>query len=83
MDTTEFDQSRRFGPVHFRRYEWNQTYITREYVDLLLTYSGHRAMPADCRQSLLTCITDLIENSYDGQITKRYLTQLATARRVR
>jgi SAM-dependent methyltransferase len=82
-DTTEFDESRRFGPVEFRRYEWDQTYSTREYIDLLLTYSGHRAMPATRRHSLLACIADLIDNSYGGQITKRYMTQLAIARRVR
>jgi SAM-dependent methyltransferase len=80
-DTTEFDQSKRFGPVQFRRYEWDQTYASDEYIDLLLTYSGHRALPPTAQDSLLTCIATLINHDHDGQITKRYLTQLATARR--
>jgi SAM-dependent methyltransferase len=80
MDSTEFDQSALFGSVQFRRYEWERTYTTNEYQDLLLTYSGHRVMPESCRDKLLACIGELIDNSFDGQITKRYLTQLATAR---
>jgi SAM-dependent methyltransferase len=82
VDPAEFDRSRRFGPVQFHRYEWDQTYSTREYIDLLLTYSGHRAMPETRRRSLLNYIAELIDNNYGGQITKRYLTQLAIARRV-
>lgn len=80
-DSTEIDQSRRFGPVQFHRYEWEQTYSTREYLDLLLTYSNHRAMPPDRQTGLLNCIANLIDTRYGGQITKRYMTQLATARR--
>jgi SAM-dependent methyltransferase len=82
-DATEFDESRRFGPVRFCRYEWDKSYSTDEYEDLLLTYSGHRAMPSNLRNGLLTCITDLIDTGYGGRITKRYMTQLAIARRVR
>lgn len=80
-DPTEFEESGRFGPVSFRRYEWERTYTTREYQDLLLTYSGHRALPDFRRRDLLACIGDLIERRYDGRVTKRYLNQLATARR--
>jgi SAM-dependent methyltransferase len=59
---------------------WEQSYSSREYVDVLLTYSGHRALPAARRNCLLTCVADLIDNGYGGRITKRYLTQLAIAR---
>lgn len=83
IDATEFDDSRRFGPVGFRRYEWEQAYDTQEYIDLLLTYSGHRALPPARRDGLLGCIADLIDTRFGGRITKRYMTQLATARRIR
>lgn len=80
-DSTEFDQSGRFGPAQFRRYEWDHTYTAGEYLDLLSTYSRHRVMPADARQGLFTCIQCLIDNEYGGTITKAYLTQLAITHR--
>jgi SAM-dependent methyltransferase len=81
-DSTEFDESDRFGTVGFRRYEWEETYTADEYVDLLLTYSGHRTLEPAAQDGLLTCIANLINDDHAGRITKRYLTQLATARRM-
>jgi SAM-dependent methyltransferase len=49
--------------------------------DLLLTYSNHRALPPAARNGLLTCIANLIDKTYNGRITKRYLTQVAIAHR--
>jgi SAM-dependent methyltransferase len=79
-DSAEIDQSGLFERAVFHRYEWNETYSTAEYRDLLLTYSGHRALESDRREHLLDCITDLIESRYGGSITKRYLTELRLAR---
>jgi SAM-dependent methyltransferase len=78
-DSTEFDGSRRFGPVTFRRYAWEQEYRTRAYMDLLLTYSGHRAMPPPAREGLLACLADLIDRDHGGRISKAYLTRLTLA----
>lgn len=78
----EFDESSSFGPVLYRRYEWELTYTAPEYLDLLSTYSGHRAMSAASRAGLFADITDLI-SFYGGQITRRFMTQLAVADRVR
>ncbi|WP_220501901.1 class I SAM-dependent methyltransferase [Microbispora sp. H10670] len=78
-DSGEIDDSGRFGPVRFHRYEWDHAYTTREYLDLLNTYSGHRALPAEARAGLLGCIAALIDGRYGGRIVKRYLTQLALA----
>ena len=80
-DASEFEESKRFGPVQFRRYEWEQTYTTAEYLDLLLTYSNHRALPQEARGNLLAAIGNLIDHDYSGRVTKRYLTQLAIAYR--
>jgi SAM-dependent methyltransferase len=76
---TTFDESDRFGPPRFRRWEWELDYSTTEYIDLLLTYSGHRALPPERRAGLLDAISRLIDEEHGGRITKRYLTELGTA----
>jgi ubiquinone/menaquinone biosynthesis C-methylase UbiE len=75
----EFDADGRFGRMAFRRYERELTYSASEYRDLLLTYSGHRAMEADAQRSLLSCIVRLVDERYGGQVTKRYMNELAVA----
>ncbi|MEV7283440.1 class I SAM-dependent methyltransferase [Streptomyces sp. NPDC093252] len=73
----------RFGPVAVRRYEPEITYTTERYVELLRTYSGHRALPEDARRGLLECVARLIDGRYGGRVTKRYLVELAVSRTVR
>jgi hypothetical protein len=80
-DTAELDNSGLFEPAVVHRYLWNQTYTTQEYRDLLLTYSGHRALNATSRLHLLDCITGLIQTRFGGRITKQYMNQLCLARR--
>lgn len=82
FDHHELDASRRFGRVVFRRYEHEQTYSTTEYLDLLLSYSGHRAMEPAAQRSLLACIAQLIDERHGGRITKRYMNELAVAPRL-
>jgi SAM-dependent methyltransferase len=74
------DRSGRFQLATFRRYEWEHTYATEDYLDLLLTYSGHLALPGEARTGLLACIAALIDDRYGGRVSKRYLTQLWVAR---
>jgi len=81
QEAGEFDDSGEFGSVDFRCLEWDATYSTSGYLNLLATYSNHRALPAPARTGLFRCIGALIEQRYNGHITKRYLTQLATAQR--
>ena len=81
-DTGELDRSGHFTDVTVRRHARDIAYTVDEYIDVLLTYSGHRALDAPSRQGLLSCIRDLIETRYDGRITKRYLHELITATRV-
>jgi SAM-dependent methyltransferase len=76
----ELDDSPLLGPVTLRRYEWDATYTAAAYIELLLTYSGHLALPAAARDGLLGCLTDLIEGR-GGRVTKGYLTELRIARR--
>jgi SAM-dependent methyltransferase len=77
-DSAEIDASGRFGPVVFHRYEWEQTYTTAEYLDLLSSYSGHRALTSQRRDGLYGCVSALI-NAAGGSITKGYLTELSAA----
>jgi SAM-dependent methyltransferase len=71
-----------FAPPEFRRYEWELPYTTEGYLELLLTYSGHRALPAAARTGLFSCLADLIDSRYGGRIVKRYLTELRVAQRL-
>jgi SAM-dependent methyltransferase len=77
----EIDRSAWFEPAVVRRYAWDQHYTTRTYLDVLLTYSGHLALPPESRAGLLACIARLIDSRYGGRIAKRYLNQLHVARR--
>jgi trans-aconitate methyltransferase len=62
------------------RYEWEQTYSTAAYLDLLRTYSSTLDLdPADAA-ALLDCIGSTIDRNYGGHITKRYLTRLLLSR---
>jgi SAM-dependent methyltransferase len=79
-DDAELLVSGRFGPASFHRYEWDQSYSTQEYLALLMTYSGHRALPTPAREGLLACIGNLIDHGHGGRIVKRYLTELRLAR---
>jgi SAM-dependent methyltransferase len=79
----ELDRSQRFGPAEFRRYEWELDYTTSSYLDLLTTYSGHRALGPQARSGLLDCIARLIDTAHGGRITKRYLTELRIAQALR
>jgi SAM-dependent methyltransferase len=82
IDAGELDASGRFGPAAFRRYAWDLAYSNRQYLDVLLTYSGHLALPQASRDGLLACIASLIDSRYGGAIVKRYLTELRTAERI-
>ncbi|MFB7341664.1 class I SAM-dependent methyltransferase [Streptomyces hydrogenans] len=77
----EIVRSGAFGPTVFRRYERDLTYTTTEYLRLLQTYSGHRALAEAARNGLLECIGGLVDGRYGGRVTKRYLIELAVSHR--
>jgi SAM-dependent methyltransferase len=82
MDAGEIVRSGRFEPPQFRRHAVDLRYTTASYIDVLLTYSGHRALEPAARCGLLDCISGLIDDRYGGQIVKRYLSELRVARRL-
>jgi hypothetical protein len=71
----------RFEAPVFRWYRWEQEFATEQYLDLLLTYSGHRAMEPGAQRALLHCIANLIDTRYGGHIVKTYLNELRVATR--
>ncbi|SCF67850.1 Methyltransferase domain-containing protein [Streptomyces sp. Cmuel-A718b] len=77
----EVARSGRFGRTVFRRYERDLTYTTAEYLDVLRTYSGHRALPEAARSGLLACVAGLIDGRHGGRVTKRYLIELGVSHR--
>jgi SAM-dependent methyltransferase len=82
MDGEELVRSGQFELPRFRRHLTDVPYTTSAYLDVLLTYSGHRALDPAARRGLLGCIADLIDQRYGGRIVKRYLSELRTARRL-
>jgi hypothetical protein len=72
----ELRRSARFESVECRRYVWEREYSTEQYLELLSSYSGHRALTKSRRDGLYGCIGALIDTA-GGSITKRYLNQLS------
>jgi hypothetical protein len=48
----ELERSSWFDPAVFRRWEWELSYPTAAYLEVLDTYSGHRALAPAARQGL-------------------------------
>jgi len=70
-----------FEYVAWRTYLWDQPYTADEYIALLNTYSGHRALDDERREELYRRIRRRIESRSDGRVTKTYLTMLNVARK--
>ena len=70
-----------FEPPIIRRFDWEVTYTTQTYLDVIATYSGHIALGAEDYAGLFACIGELIETRYGGTITKGYMALLQLARR--
>jgi SAM-dependent methyltransferase len=71
-----------FAPPEVRRYLHEITYTATTYIDVLETYSGHRAMTHAQRERLYTAIRERVRARADGLIRKHYLNILHVARRV-
>ncbi|WP_410788237.1 class I SAM-dependent methyltransferase [Kribbella sp. C-35] len=75
-DPAGLGETELFGSVEFRSYAWDAAYSTAAYLELLSSYSGHRALTTDRRDGLYGCIGALIDAA-GGSVTKRYLNQLS------
>ena len=77
----EISSSRRFRNIAARRYLWDVVYSAEDYVGVLNTYSGHRALGNDTRERLLARIRRRIEARPGGEVRKTYLAMLNVAER--
>ena len=75
------DLAPRFAAPTFHRWEEEITYTTAVYLDVLQTYSGHIDLAPPALAGLLDCLGALIDRSYGGRLTKRYLYELRLAQR--
>ena len=70
-----------FPDVEVRRYVWDVPYSADEYVAVLETYSGHRALAVERRERLYELIRARIAGRPGGQVTKTYAAILHVAKR--
>lgn len=77
----EFEGTALLGDPIVRYYRWAAEYNTREYIDLLGTYSDHIRLPEEERRDLFTGVADLIDREYDGRVLKHYETVLRLQRK--
>ncbi len=70
-----------FESVQVRRYLWEQTYTTDEYVALLNTYSDHRAREPGKRERLYHAIRQGIAARPGSAVRKHYPFVLHVAQR--
>jgi hypothetical protein len=81
FENWELEESGLFEIVGAARYPFEVEYTAAEYLAVLHTYSGHRALAADLRAKLMGCIDSLIQRQ-GGRVRKAYATELTVARKV-
>ena len=78
----EIEASDFFRNIGVRRYLWDVTYTADEYVAVLSTYSGHRALDDATRSRLYDRIRRRIEGRPEAGVRKTYLATLNVAHRL-
>jgi SAM-dependent methyltransferase len=78
----ELEASGFFHHAGERRRLWDVVYDADAYLDVLNTYSGHRALPDETREELLARIRRRIEARPGGTVRKTYLATIDAGRRV-
>jgi SAM-dependent methyltransferase len=70
-----------FEQVRVKRYPWSKTYSTDQYLKLLATQSGQQYIPKAQRTRLYAGIRRLIDEEYDGTVTRLLLSVLYIAKK--
>ena len=76
----ELAASSLYGPVEVITVDWDQTYTTAQYRELLLTYSGTLVRPPEERDALVDALTAVIDDEFDGTLTRPLVAALTLAR---
>jgi SAM-dependent methyltransferase len=77
----EIVRSGLFEQVVSRRYEGTQEYTTREFGDLLLTFSNVLALGQAEQAGLLECLGDLVDRRLGGRIGEAIVNHLVVVRK--
>lgn len=78
----EINQTGLFEPVVITKYSWTKDYSTTDYLRLLNTYSDHYNLENDIKERLFKEIGMLIDDKFEGYITKPLLTVLFIAKKM-
>lgn len=78
--TAEIEASGLFDVIGVRRFVWAQTYTAEEYIALLETFSGHRAMTEANREVLYREIRDRIGRRAEERVIRHWRSILHVAR---
>lgn len=70
-----------FELVAYNKFPLEITYSTDEFINLLRTYSPVIARPKKNRELFLEAMKDLVEQEFDGRLTKNYAMTLTIARK--
>ena len=76
----EIEHSHLFGSVSIMQFPWAEWYPTERYLQLLETYSDHRALPPENKCRLFDGIAEVLARHGGGR-TKPYVTLLYLAQR--
>ena len=76
---SEIDASDLFGPAQLFRYRWDQTYTTKQYEDLVRSYSVTNMMAPDQREALIADLCALADAEFGGQVTRPLVITLTLA----
>jgi SAM-dependent methyltransferase len=75
----ELVTSSHYDDVRLFRYPWDQRYSSREYADLLRSYSGSQSMPEEQREALVHELCAVIDQEFGGHITRPLVFTLTVA----
>jgi len=74
------EASERFADVQVHRVPWDQTYSSSNYRELLMTFSGTQMLPVEKRDNMLDQLIAVVDNEYDGVVTRPLVATLTLAR---
>lgn len=73
------DRDERYGPVSVRCYDWDQTYTSALYRQLMLSYSGTQMMAESERRALIDEVATCIDDQFGGTVTRPLVATLTTS----
>jgi hypothetical protein len=69
----------RYDAVEVRQWDWDQTYSSEDYRQLLLSDSRRQMMDEPSREALLDDIEAFVDSDFGGRVTRPLVATLTTA----